>query len=146
MENKKSIKGIVIDTVYAVGTFFAWFTTLFIYGRFAAISGMGIMNDIVRRVLVTAVFFAFFGLYYWVTRLYMHYRPNKNLAFWIGMLHAALGVISALVLILFAVDSTAAVLLAFGLTMYPVMLLIVFILYVMVKFAFRINQSDRLGR
>ena len=146
MENKKSKKGILADIAYAVGTFFAWFTSFFIYGQFAAISGMGVMNDIVRRVLVTAVFFAFFGLYYWVTRLYMHYRPDKNVAFWIGMLHAVMGLITAFVLIFFAVDSVAAAYLIFGITMYPVMLFLVILVYIMVKIAFRINQSDRLWR
>jgi len=146
MDNKKQIvKDILIDIAYAVGSFFAWFTSFFIYGQFTALCNMGVINDIVRRILVTAVFFAFFGVYYWVTRLYMLRRPNKNAAFWIGMLHAAMGLLTAFVLIFFALGSDAGLYLILAIMYYPIAVLVVIILYVMIKIAFAINKSDRLG-
>lgn len=145
MDNKKQlITDILIDIAYAVGTFFAWFTSFFIYGQFTALCQMGVFNDIVRRVLVTAVFFAFFGVYYWVTRLYMVRRPNKNAAFWLGMLHAAMGLLTAFVLIFFSLGSDAGLYLIVGIMYYPIAVMVVLILYVMIKIAFAINRGDRL--
>jgi len=146
MDNKKQIaKDILIDIAYVIGSFLAWYTSFFIYGQFTALCTIGVINDIVRRVLVTAVFFAFFGVYYWVTRLYMIRRPNKNAAFWLGMLHAAMGLLTAFVLIFFSLGSEAGLYLIVGIMYYPIAVLVVIILYVMIKIAFAINKSDRLG-
>ena len=147
MDNKKQlIKDIAIDILYTIGSFLAWFTSFFIYGQFTAMCQMGVFNDLVRRVLVTAVFFAFFGVYYWVTRLYMIRRPNKNAAFWLGMLHAGMGLLTAFVLIFFSLGSDAGLYLVLGISLYPIAVMVVLILYVMIKIAFAINQSDRLRK
>ena len=147
MENKKQlIKDIAIDIIYAIGSFLAWFTSFFIYGQFTAMCQMGVFNDLVRRVLVTAVFFAFFGVYYWVTRLYMVRRPNKNAAFWLGMLHAGMGLLTAFVLIFFSLGSDAGLYLILGISLYPIAVMVVLILYVMIKIAFAINRGDSLRK
>ena len=147
MDNKKQLfKDIAIDIAYVIGSFLAWYTSFFIYGQFTALCQMGLFNDIVRRVLVTAVFFAFFGVYYWVTRLYMVRRPNKNAAFWLGMLHAAMGLLTAFVLIFFSLGSDAGLYLILGITLYPIAVMVVLILYVMIKIAFAINRGDSLRK
>lgn len=147
MDNKKQlIKDIAIDIIYVIGSFLAWFTSFFIYGQFTALCQIGVINDIVRRVLVTAVFFAFFGLYYWCTRLYMVRRPNKNAAFWLGMLHAGMGLLTAFALIFFSLGSDAGLYLILGISLYPIAVMVVLILYVMIKIAFAINQGDVLKK
>ena len=141
--NKENIKNIIIDILFVIGTLFAWYTSFFIYGQFTALCEIGVLNDIVRRILVTAVFFAFFGVFYWVTRLYMERRPDKNVAFWLGMLHAAMGLLTAFVLIFFPLGSEAGIYLIMAVMYYPISVMFVIAMYIMVKIAFRINQSDR---
>ena len=141
--NKENIKNIIIDILFVIGTLFAWYTSFFIYGQFTDLCEIGVLNDIVRRILVTAVFFAFFGVFYWVTRLYMERRPDKNVAFWLGMLHAAMGLLTAFVLIFFPLCSEAGIYLIMAVMYYPISVMFVIAMYIMVKIAFRINQSDR---
>ena len=141
--NTENIKNIIIDILFVIGTLFAWYTSFFIYGQFTALCEIGVLNDIVRRILVTAVFFAFFGVFYWVTRLYMERRPDKNVAFWLGMLHAAMGLLTAFVLIFFPLGSEAGIYLIMAVMYYPISVMFVIAMYIMVKIAFRINQSDR---
>jgi len=61
------------------------------------------------------------------------------------MLHAAMGLLTAFVLIFFSLGSEAGLYLIVGIMYYPIAVLVVIILYVMIKIAFAINKSDRLG-